>query len=388
MDPMLSRVQVKNYRSLADVDVYLEPITALVGQNGSGKSTFLDVVGFVSDAMAFGLRGALNQRGGIDAIRRWSPRGEYHDVEITLTVDASDVWAQYGFSLASDGRNAYRVQREFCRYGSEQREATLCFELVNGEFSTHMDPDGNAVADSPVFDTGFLALPALGSFGNKTLAALQAYFANMKRYALNPDLIRSVQPIAHEYELAEHGGNSASLLNRMIEDEAPVLSELRAALTHVVNDIRDIRVQRAGRHLVTEFQHEFPHELFAWFDAAQESDGTLRLLGLLLAAYQPPPNVFLAIEEPELALHPGAMGLLSDILLSLEGRTQLLLTTQSPDLVARFSADQIRVVEKINGQTEIGRLHEAQRDVINQNLFSGGDLLRIEGLYREESRAR
>jgi predicted ATPase len=261
----------------------------------------------------------------------------------------------------------------------------MCYELIDGRFTTHIDPNGKPVPDSSPFETAALALPVLGSWGNKTLAALQQYFVNMKYYALIPDLLRAAQQFGNEYELAEHGENSASVLNRMIEDHAPVLSELQVALTHVIADIRDIRVQQAGRHLITEFQHAYPDGALAWFDAAQESDGTLRLFGLLLAAYQPSINLFLAIEEPELALHPGAMGLLSDILQGLEGRTQLLLTTQSPDLVARFGATQLRIVEKLSGRTEIGRLDESQREIINRELFSGGDLLRIEGLHREES---
>ncbi len=91
----------------------------------------------------------------------------------------------------------------------------------------------------------------------------------------------------------------------------------------------------------------------------------------------------MGLEEPENALHPGALAVLSDVLREATRRHQVLITTQSPDLISRFKADELRVVERAGGITQIGPVDEVQRSTIEEQLFSAGDLLRIEGLRRE-----
>ncbi len=90
----------------------------------------------------------------------------------------------------------------------------------------------------------------------------------------------------------------------------------------------------------------------------------------------------MGIEEPELMVHPGALGVLADQIHAASHRGQIILTTHSPDLISRFSAKYLRIVELVNGVTKIGPLNEDQRKIIEDKLFSGGDLLRIEGLSR------
>ena len=105
---------------------------------------------------------------------------------------------------------------------------------------------------------------------------------------------------------------------------------------------------------------------------------------MLTALYQDPPKSLLSVEEPELTIHPGALGVLSDILLEASRRTQLLLTTHSPDLISRLPVKSLRAVEKVDGVTLINEIDETQRKAIEQRLFSAGDLLRLEGLVRQE----
>ena len=110
----ITPVKVKNYRSLADVDVSLGPLTVLVGPNGSGKSNFVDVLRFISEALRLGLDAAILKRGGITAIRRWSLRRPY-DVEIGLTIKGENFRGEYALTIGSKAKGAYHVKREFCK---------------------------------------------------------------------------------------------------------------------------------------------------------------------------------------------------------------------------------------------------------------------------------
>ena len=61
----ITRVSLRNYKSIAACDVQLQPLTFLVGRNGAGKSNFLDALRFVADALNSSLDHAIRARGGI-----------------------------------------------------------------------------------------------------------------------------------------------------------------------------------------------------------------------------------------------------------------------------------------------------------------------------------
>ena len=74
------------------------------------------------------------------------------------------------------------------------------------------------------------------------------------------------------------------------------------------------------------------------FYGRKHADGTLRALGVLTALFQSSREVakrvpFVGIEEPEVAVHPGAAGVLRDGLISASKATQIAVTSHSPDLL-------------------------------------------------------
>ena len=64
----LRRVQIRGYKSIAFCDVTLEPLTILVGRNASGKSNFLDALGFLRDVIKYGVGVAVSEHGGIESV--------------------------------------------------------------------------------------------------------------------------------------------------------------------------------------------------------------------------------------------------------------------------------------------------------------------------------
>src|SRR5947209_13652196 len=66
--PFLRRVRIRGYKSMASCDVTLEPLTILVGRNASGKSNFLDALGFFRDVMQLGANEAGKRYGGADTL--------------------------------------------------------------------------------------------------------------------------------------------------------------------------------------------------------------------------------------------------------------------------------------------------------------------------------
>ena len=102
---LITRVVLKNYKSIARCDVRLGPLMFLVGPNGSGKSNFLDALRFVSDALNTSLDHALRDRGGIQEVRRRSG-GHPNHFSISLDFQLADGTAGlYAFRIgAAPGR--------------------------------------------------------------------------------------------------------------------------------------------------------------------------------------------------------------------------------------------------------------------------------------------
>src|SRR6266511_1671737 len=80
----LTRVVLRNYKSIAACDLRMRPLMFLVGPNGSGKSNFLDALRFVADSLNSSLEQSLRDRGGIQSVRR---RSRGHPTHFGIRVD-------------------------------------------------------------------------------------------------------------------------------------------------------------------------------------------------------------------------------------------------------------------------------------------------------------
>ena len=183
------------------------------------------------------------------------------------------------------------------------------------------------------------------------------------------------------HPMLERGENWASILRHADRDRWK--NDFLAALVRVTGDIADFKVNELGPYLITEFRHvreDIGEASADWSVAAQESDGTLRVAGIVAALYQLPTPTLIGIEEPELCVHPGMLPLLFDLLNEASTRGQVLITTHSPELLSQFDADDIRVVERNEGVTSIGRLAEPQRRVVEDRLLTLGELMLSERL--------
>ena len=117
------------------------------------------------------------------------------------------------------------------------------------------------------------------------------------------------------------------------------------------------------------------------------SEGTLRALGILVALFQgnydPRKRVLLVgIEEPESALHPAAAGVLLDAFREAADKTQIIITSHSPDLLDDKDLDpeSILAVEVHDGITVIAGVNEASISVLRDRLYTTGELLRLDQL--------
>ena len=379
---MIRRLTVSNYRSLGEqITVDFGALTALVGPNGSGKSNVADVLRFVSDAMHTGLSGAITQRHGIGAVRRWSG-GRPFNVCIQLDLGLPGGSASYRFELNGDSSEEYRVANEDALVSTNGEPSS--FRVESGQWVE--GPSGL----SPSVDERSLALPLVG--GDARFQPLVHELQQIAIYSIFPDSLRAPQKYNSDKPMDRHGTNWASILKDQSEESWK--PELVAALQQVAGDTLDIQVAQAAGYLVVQFLHgavamdrKNGHSAEKWVDAGQESDGTLRAAGIVTALLQEPPLPFLGIEEPELTIHPGAIPLLYDFLRQASHRGQVLVTTHSAELLDLLDASDVRVVHRGENGTTVRAVAANQMDAVKRGLLSLGDVLRTEGLQQDSAPA-
>ena len=92
------------------------------------------------------------------------------------------------------------------------------------------------------------------------------------------------------------------------------------------------------------------------------SDGSIRFICLATALLQPSPPSMIIIDEPELGLHPEAIGILGELIQDAAKRTQVVIATQSPLLLDQFAIEDIIVVNRRGGQSTFERLERENYD--------------------------
>ncbi|MCY3739850.1 MAG: AAA family ATPase [Candidatus Poribacteria bacterium] len=382
----ITRVVLKNYKSIAACDVQLQPLTFLVGRNGSGKSNFLDALRFVADALNTSLGHALRDRGGINDVRRRS-RGHPHHFSIRLEFILPEGFTgYYAFRIGagkSEGHNEYRVQTEECKLQNEKLlKPEVYFRVDEGVLTDTSVEVAPAAAPDRLYLVNASGLPEF--------RAVYDAFSQMGFYNLNPDKIRELQNPDPGDVLMRDGGNLTSVLTRL----APtVKTDIEEYLESVVPGVHAVDVKAWGPMATLEFRQKIAGDKYPWrFHSNNMSDGTLRVLGILVALFQGDHNdqkrvPLVGIEEPEIALHPAAAGVLLDALRDGAHKTQVVITSHSPDLLEdkHLDVDSILAVEAYDGNTVIAPVDEVSRSVVRDKLFTIGELLRKDQLEPDEA---
>ncbi len=160
-------------------------------------------------------------------------------------------------------------------------------------------------------------------------------------YNLNPEQIRELQSPDPGDLLKRDGSNIASVLANLKSRSPETAARVGQYLSKVVPGTVGMESKTVGPKLTLEFRQEVRGDPHPWrFLAHNVSDGTLRVLGVLVALYQgigtESGNAKLVgIEEPEGALHPAAAGVLTDVLREASERVQVVVTSHSADLLDR-----------------------------------------------------
>jgi predicted ATPase len=373
VNSFIERVKLRNYKSIAACDVHLRALTVVVGRNGSGKSNFVDALHFVADALTTTLDHAFRKRGGMKSVFH---RGSPPRLAIELAFKMRERCGVYTIELGLSG-----VRREALVVRSDGSVAAS-FERRGS--AIRADVAGSQLPDPPATMNDRLALVTLSGVD----AFRESYdtLTALRFYRLNPDAIRQIQDPDEGDVLLENGSNLASVWRRLERTDRELSERLTRYVGAIAPEVRRIRSVDMGPKETLRFYQVMSTGRQIHFDAAGMSDGTLRALGALVASRQGNEQgiepTIVVIEEPETALHPAAIAALMDALREASEKTQIVVTSHSPEVLDHVSAeeDALLVTESHASVTVLAEVDKAGREAIRRHLYTPGELLRMDQL--------
>jgi predicted ATPase len=377
---LIDRFAVKNFRSIQQCDVRLEPLTFFIGANASGKTSFVDAILFVASALRDSLQKAIANRGGIHSILHQPidlPANSRFDFYLSSSTGfACDFHLElrvvegWSVSVAREEcriRNSDGGQHYYLVENGRVRGSAAVFPAVSVDRIFLSNASG-LPEFRPVFD--FLA--SVGSTEPTT-----------------PGIASLVQSLNQRVRRLNPGGEETSLAARfrtLKESQPHRLEIIQQYLRAIAPPFDQIEVVKANDVLWLRFLEKSRSGVSIGFYLSQASAGLVNSAEILLELFELPgegrPTAAVIVEEPEALLHPGAIQVMRDSFLEASRTRQVLVTTHSPDLLDDPSvpAEWIRVVHRDEAGTHIDVLDPATKSVIRDKLYTPGQLLRQGGL--------
>lgn len=402
---MITLVEALSFRCLRYVSQPLGPFHVLVGPNASGKTTFLDVVAFLSHLVADGIDSAIEERTknfqdllwgrsgphfqlGIELeipqeLRREISRREFdtirYEVSLGLDEESNEVGFRAETVLLKTSEPPCTARRSrFPELASPPARILSLTHLQENRTIIKKVPGGNDNFYSETTSKGrkgwvpaFKLGPRRSALSNlpedvsrfPVATWLKNYLTTgVQKLVLNSLLIRRASPPGKTRAFQPDGSNLPWVVNDL-EKRAPEkiedwVSHLQTALPDLIG-IRTVeRPDDRHRYLMLEYRGGL--EVPSWM----ASDGTLRLLALTLPAYLPNLTGIYLIEEPENGIHPRAVETMYQSLSSVYD-AQILMATHSPVILSLVEPEELLCFAKDeNGATDIvlGSEHPALRE--------------------------
>jgi predicted ATPase len=319
----LDYITIQGFKSIASIEkLALRPINIVIGANGSGKSNFIGVFDFLHEIRAGRLRVYVAKVGGADKVLHFGSKATNE-----ISFDLSFAKGHWELKLRQTADDFLYEYEEDVNRGERPPEY-----------------DGVAKTDDEVgrWDADRLLEWRIYHFNDTSSSSPMRKTARVDdNRSFRPD---GVNLPAFLYLLRERHLDSYRSIVRTVQMAAPFFDDFRLDPTELNPE-----------YIKLEWRHNRSDQTFG---ASSLSDGTLRFIALTTLFLQPEhyrPSLIL-VDEPELGLHPYALGLLASLIRQASVSTQVIVSTQSSLLLDHFDPEDVLVADRVDGGTQLTRL--------------------------------
>lgn len=329
---MINAITIEGYKSIKAQKVELSPINILIGGNGIGKTNFISAFELMRDIYEQQLQNHVLRKGGANCLLY---NGKKHTEQITLDL------------LFNQSKNRYIVVLEESQDRLFVKEAKTAFWRVDTwypqicdtnkeEASIKQDRSGQAWYVGPLLEQ--FEIYHFHDTGDKSpmkdFASLYDN-ARLKRDGVN------IAP--YLYWLKQKFPKHYLRIEKMVASVSPFFDSFVLEPNRLNPNVIRLEWKQKGVPDMT-------------FNAYQLSDGSLRFICLAALLMQPEPPQTILIDEPELGLHPLAINKLCAMLKKVSSNSQIIVSTQSVNLVDNFAPEDIIVADRKENETVFCRL--------------------------------
>lgn len=335
----LDWISVAGFRSLRRIDrLALRPVNVLIGANGSGKSNFVEVFSFLHAVRDGRMREYVRRCGGAARLLHFGPETTS---ELEFRVSLHGERHEYRLELAAGRTDDLYIVTE-----------TALFRDENAYDRPYEQPLASANGEAGISDSALTGVPH--SVREELDGWRIHHFHNTSPNAP----LRKTANLHDRHFLRADGGNLPAFLYSLRESHPTSYAMILKTVRLAVPFLQDLELRpfgEAGDAIRLQWTHRDSDLLF---DVSALSDGTLRFIALATLFLQPRalrPNLIL-LDEPELGLHPTAIGLLADLVRAASTDSQVILSTQSAIFLDHFEPEDLLVSERNDGQTSLRRI--------------------------------
>lgn len=340
---MIERIEILNYKSIRDVRVDLKRLNILIGANGAGKSNFISFFEMTQHLLDQRLGSYMLGHGGVDSMLY---RGRKVSDSISALIDFANRNA-FAFKLRpTAGPKAYieYTRDYFNNKGLQDKQYRDNWHPCNWDSNVEESEILNKPQWRAEYVRAFLRSFTVYHFHDTSLSS------PMRR----PSRVGDNEFLRHD------GSNIAAYLYMLKEKEETAFNLIEGTIRSIAPYFKRFKLV-PGKNMDGFISLEWEEkDTDMYLDATNFSDGTLRFIALATLLLQPNPPQTVIIDEPELGLHPAAINKLGALIKRASLKTQLIIATQSVELINHFSVGDLVVVGRNDGQSVFSRLSEEE----------------------------
>lgn len=351
---VVDSISIKGYRRLHRVDIEIQPLTVMIGANGVGKTSLLEVFTLLSASANGQLESKLSELGGLneiltrdfsqdlliiytytlqnncfDYIIKLTPKGLAYSISIEQLTATSDITISHPESMRIDYIQSHGVD---VKYWNQETN-----ELIKPTWEYNF------------FETALSQVPKNYQEAEKFRKQLASctFYGALNVAPKSP--VRLPQTMRPATLPGANGEDLVSCLYYLRETDPERFELIEDTLKAAFPDFERLAFPpvAAGTLTMTWKDKNFSKPLYMH----QLSEGTLRFLWLITLLQSPDLPTITLIDEPEVSLHPELLRLLVDVMREASQRTQLIVATHSDRLIKFLKPEEVLVCDAENGLT-------------------------------------
>lgn len=337
---MIEQIKINNYKSIKNNTITLQNINILIGANGVGKSNLISFFELIKQLINQRLGSYILGNGGVN---RFFYQGVKHSEQLSGLIDFDNTNAFFFNLKPSNSSNKAFIDYtgDYYNYRNEPSKNYISLWSKRLWDSAVEESDILTTKESRThYLTKFVGQLVIYHFHDTSSSSALRSECNINdNAALRHD---AANLAAFLYRLQETAPQSLRLIEGVVRSIAPYFKGFRLQPSRLTPDNIRLEWEEIGSDM--------------YLDGHSFSDGTLRFIALATVLLQPTPPSTIIIDEPELGLHPQAINKLGALIRKVAVNTQVIIATQSVNLVNCFEPKDIIVVDKTNGESAFRRL--------------------------------